>query len=652
MLLFLWGNSRQKEETTKLLCLMIKETPTLVINYTAELLDVLLRASEDDASTPVVEAHVLTCLGELAQVAGENIGPKVMEIMNLVIRTLQDSASPTIKRDAALRTLGQVASFTGTVVDPYVDYPELLVILSRLVKVESAPHVRKETIRVIGILGALDPYRRKVLFEKVDESAKEHIRSQHTDISLLMTTAGSQSNEDYFQAVAFNSLVGIISDPGLSALHYTKAMDAMIYIFLTQGLKCVSFLPQVVPAMLSAIRLSSPAYQGPWLTKLGSLISVVKQHIRNFIDPILSIVLDFWDHPSLQTVVIQLVEVTARALEGEFKAFIPRLLTVILRTFDADSSKYQSSVLVALLHALGAFGLSIEEYTHLILPAILKLLDQHDTRQAVKETAINTIGVLARQVNFSEQASQIIHPLSRVVLAANPSDKESEVLANLAMNALCSLVIQLGSDYAIFIPMMDKIIKTSKVQHPAYDQLVAKILKRERLPQEFGKLNGAAVSTEVKATAPAQSALNQQSLKQTWDTSVVSTSDEWRDWAKGLGSELLRESPSVALRACQDLSEEHEPLNRELFNVAFISCWVVLYEPYQEDLVNSIAAAISAPNCPPEVVNLLLNLCEFAEHDDKVLPLDPKMLGQNVSISFLVCSPLFAHLADRVASTL
>lgn len=41
---------------------------------------------------------------------------------------------------------------------------------------------------------------------------------------------------------------------------------------------------------------------------------------------------------------------------------------------------------------------------------------------------------------------------------------------------------------------------------------------------------------------------------------------------------------------------------------------------------------MSAETAPAEVTNLLLNLCEFAEHDDKVLPLDPKMLGENVRV--------------------
>ena len=156
--------SRQKEETTKLLCLLVGASPALVVNYTDELLDVLLRTAYDVETTPVVASHVIACLGELARVAGENIGPRVGKIMQLVVETLQDQ-SPTIKRDAALRTLGQIASYTGTAVDPYVEHPELLAILNRLVKVETSPGLRRETIRVLGVLGALDPYKRKVRFD-------------------------------------------------------------------------------------------------------------------------------------------------------------------------------------------------------------------------------------------------------------------------------------------------------------------------------------------------------------------------------------------------------------------------------------------------------------------------------------------------------
>lgn len=76
-------------------------------------------------------------------------------------------------------------------------------------------------------------------------------------------------------------------------------------------------------------------------------------------------------------------------------------------------------------------------------------------------------------------------------------------------------------------------------------------------------------------------AVNQQHLKQAWNVSVVSTKEDWIEWLQKLSVEFMRESPSHALRACMSLVDVHTPLARELFNVAFLSCWGELYNQYQ-----------------------------------------------------------------------
>ena len=68
-------------------------------------------------------------------------------------------------------------------------------------------------------------------------------------------------------------------------------------------------------------------------------------------------------------------------------------------------------------------------------------------------------------------------------------------------------------------------------------------------------------------------AVNQQHLKQAWDVSQITTKEDWLDWIQKLSVEFMRESPSHALRACMSLVDVHQPLARELFNAAFVSCW-------------------------------------------------------------------------------
>ncbi len=116
-------------------------------------------------------------------------------------------------------------------------------------------------------------------------------------------------------------------------------------------------------------------------------------------------------------------------------------------------------------------------------------------------------------------------------------------------------------------------------------------------------------------------------LKKAWETANRSTKDDWSEWIRRLSVELLKESPSHALRACASLASVYYPLARELFNAAFVSCWTELYDQFQDELVRSLETALIAPVIPPEILQTLLNLAEFMEHDDKALPIDIKMLG-------------------------
>ncbi|KAF5842964.1 FAT domain-containing protein, partial [Dunaliella salina] len=99
------------------------------------------------------------------------------------------------------------------------------------------------------------------------------------------------------------------------------------------------------------------------------------------------------------------------------------------------------------------------------------------------------------------------------------------------------------------------------------------------------------------------------------------------EWMRHFSVELLRESPSPALRACHSLALVHPSMARELFAAGFVSCWSELDENLQHQLVRSLEAALASPTIPPEIVTSLLNLAEFMEHDDKQLPLDTRTLG-------------------------
>lgn len=211
---------------------------------------------------------------------------------------------------------------------------------------------------------------------------------------------------------------------------------------------------QVIPAFLGAMRSaqSGSVQEKYYFENLSKLIKVVGQHIRNHLLPILALIKDSWaSGPSLQVILVDLIEKIAVALEGEFKVYLPTLLPQMLTCFDNDFTERRLPSLLRILHAFGIFGANLEEYLHLVIPVIVRTFERYDAPIPLRRHAIQVTGVLCRKINFSDHASRVIHPLTRVLTNA-PTELKNE-----AMDALCSLVSQIGQDFAIFIPMINKV---------------------------------------------------------------------------------------------------------------------------------------------------------------------------------------------------
>jgi FKBP12-rapamycin complex-associated protein len=611
--------SRNKEESAQLLCLLVRNAQKLIKPYVGPMMRVLLPKAKDPSIA--VSSSILNAIGELASVGGEDMLPYLPELMPIIIDTLQDLSSTT-KRDAGLRTLGQLASSSGYVVDPYTDHPQLLSILINIVKTEQTGSLRRETIKLIGILGALDPYRYQ---QVVEASIDHHMVDQAqavTDVSLIMTGL-TPSQEDYYPTVVINSLMGMLKDPSLQ-MHYSAVIEAVMNIFKTLGLKCVPFLGQIIPGFISVIKTSPPSRLESYFNQLSILVSIVRQHIRNFLPEIVEVIQSFWrTGPNLQVTILQLVEAIARSLEGEFKVYLAQLLPLMLDVLESDTHVRRSPS-ERVLHAFLVFGPSSEEYMHLIIPVIVRMFERPGQPLQIRKLAIETVAKLSRKVNVSDYASKLILPLSRILANGDL------VLRTAAMETLCALIFQLGQDYAHFIPIIHKVMVANRIQHPVYENLVTKLQQGQPLPQDLSSDDRYGDrSDEAPFSDAASRALpvNQEHLKSAWDTTQKSTKEDWHEWMRRFSVELLKESPSHALRACAGLAGVYQPLARELFNAAFVSCWSELYDRYQEQLVQSIEVALTSYHIPLEILQILLNLAEFMEHDDKNLPIDIRTLG-------------------------
>lgn len=614
------NTSQSKQESAQLISRLIKSSSRLIKPYVDPMVTVLLpKVSDNDEN---VAATAVKAIGDLAEVGGEDMIKYIPQLMDLLIKNLQNLGAPA-KRSASLRTLGQLASNAGYVIEPYLDHPELLSILINIVKVEPAGSLRSETIRLIGILGALDPYK----YQQVVELSPEHDLNAEaqavTDVSLIMQGL-TPSNDEYYPTIVITTLMNLLKDPALTGLHQ-QVLDSVMNIYTSMGLKCVPYLDKVIPGFLSVIHASnSPIRTEGYFSQLSGLVRIVRQHIRPFLPKILETVQHFWfEAPQARATILSLIEAISRSLEGEFKVYLAGVLPLMLGVLDEDdTSKRLPSERV--LHAFLVFGASAEEYMHLIIPVMVRILEKRNQPMALRRAAIETIGKLSRHVNISEFASKIIHPLVRV-LAGNEHN-----LKPTALETISALVFQLGSEFIPFIPTVNKVLVSGRVPHHNYAIIIQRLQKGEALPQSLSPdehYHDAEEEQKPTEISTKQLAVNQQHLKSAWEADTRSTREDWIEWSRRLSIELLKESPQQTLRACFPLASVHSPTAKALFNSAFISCYTHLFPQYQEELVKSIETALTSSQVPPEILQVLLNLAEFMEHDDKALPIDVRHLG-------------------------
>lgn len=620
--------TRQKEEAARLISLFVTNATSLVSTYVKPMVDALLPKATDP--NPGVASTTIDALGQLTAVGGAEMKEYIPQMMPIILASLQDLGSHD-KRDAAMRALKALAVNSGYVIEPYLQYPDLLGILINIIKTEAHEDLRTNAIKLVGVLGALDPYKFQQLNETVSEVHHSTEAAPVSDVSLIMTGL-TPSNEEYYPTVVINILLqSILADPTLVQYH-SAVIDAIVTIFKTIGMKCVPFLGQIIPAFISVIRSSHPSRLDQYFNQLAILVNIVKQHIRAHLPDIIKLLRDFWDvSKQVQSTILSLVEAISKSLEGEFKKWLADLLPLMLRVIENDNDMRRDAS-IRMLHTFLVFGSSGEEYMHMIVPAIVSLFENPITPGNARRAAIETLGKLSRSVNLTDYASLMLHPLATILSSSEKvvTNSSERSLKHTALDCVCALIFHLGHDFIHYIPLMERATTAGQISSPKYSRLIEALQSRKPLPQDLSTEDYRASAEDAPYTniTAVKLPVNQQHLKSAWDTSQKSTKEDWQEWMRRFSVELLKESPSHALRACATLAGVYQPLAKDLFNSAFVSCWTQLYEQYQEELIRSIEKALTSTHIPPDILQILLNLAEFMEHDDKSLPIDIRTLGR------------------------
>jgi FKBP12-rapamycin complex-associated protein len=498
------GDNRNREESAELLGHLIASSQSLIKPYVGPMLKVLVPKLTGNKSDASVASSVLATLGRLAQIGGEDMNQYIDTLLPLIINIIQDKSS-LIRRDIALDTLAQLVQSTGFVIEPYNLYKSLLPSILNHLKSNSNWQLRRACIKSLGVLGALDPFKHKMnqissintsnADTKSSGEAKQagqannnhNITSNNKQqlaaiaeavavnktIELLPSMLGS--TDDYYPTVAIHALMRMLKEPSL-AQHHKKVILAVMFIVDRLGNQCIPFLPLIVPPFLSVLKNLSISSEDNSLreslfNQLGTLVQIVKSNIKNYLNEIFELIYLYWNTQSyLIEQILLLVERICMAMREEFKVYLPGLLPLMLSTLHSDKSTNRIHT-IKVLHAFQIFGTNLADYLHLIIPCIVRLAESHEAIYTARIPCIHTLGVLCRLLNLTDYASRIIHPIARILESTNNPiqyNNKTNILQSLReeiMQTLCLLVYQLGSGYAIFVPMMAKIMTKLNLHH-------------------------------------------------------------------------------------------------------------------------------------------------------------------------------------------
>ena len=592
-------NHEEADPDVELLKHIIRFAPHTAQIYVQPIAQVVLQWFDQPAAshTPAT----LATIAELAQIDSDHLSELAQRVLPTLIELLSDYSQPK-RRSAAISALGKVALGTGNVSQSFIDHPNLSKLLVKMLRTEVDGKMRRKLLRLRGVL--VVPQRQSQ--SKNNENTQVNTNNAVLDQQAMHAEKGSDS---YFEAAAMNALMRIANDSSLF-MHHSTVFQVIIVIFEHLKTTVYTFLDRVVPSFLYMIQLAKETSPGDrWLhmvMELARLVDIVKKRITPVASLIINFLVDTWV-PSIPMVF--LVRSLAEVLRDDFIVYLPQILPTLHRALLVEPNAGIQHEILPLCVLLSKI---LDGWLHMVLPPIISLISNTKLDLQLRTEAVYTVTQISANLSLKDYGSLIVHTVATTI------DHTPE-MHDACLALLMCLVRQMGTTY-IEIGLHDVIAKQMakhKIQHLGYSTVILYCASGNPLPQlgaddsDDDSVDWENIDEEAMVTSLQ---VDQTTLKEAWEVLPKASLEDWSEWIRQFGRSLLKESTSPALRACSLLADIHEPLVRELFNAAFVSCWAELHLDTQDELMLFFESALAdGTRNTRDVKRVVLNLAEFMD---------------------------------------
>ncbi|UMM14072.1 hypothetical protein L5515_002037 [Caenorhabditis briggsae] len=562
------GQARLEQHSAKMIAQLAKQSPKFMRPYVGSLMVALIPKMRNDQKYAEVTAQVLHAISEISVIGGAEIVKNLKPLFEKLTHMINDSSN-LHKREAALRAIGGICRSTAYVVDPYRDYPTLLDDLLRILKTVMSNTMRREVIKTLGILGAIDPYTHKVFTGSVQSAT-----AISTALSLPMNAEDSKDPrqdiihwfnyekctlDEFYPAITIANLMIMMQDE--DSQNFAEIAQAIVTIFRSLGEMAPLYTEQVVPRLIEVCRKTTEqSNHGTnrefFLQQLAIFVAIIKKHAAPYMPAIFTIIADAWKEDiSVKMVVIQVLTEMGTAIGNDFSKYTGELIPYLLTVLQTDKTK-ERVLTVKVMESIRPLTYCIVQHLHLVLPPILIILDDISLKLSIRQTALDTVLHMTQQVDVSAYAPRMMQSWHHNIKVAEMRDK--------LLLLLIEIIKQLGKFFDIFKRGVDQKLREHALDKSVHYETYRKLAQRAQMSRDvitssvFAGSNGNLQSAQAAIRGdPGNIYLNNELHERLLNGSMDSANSRHgnRDDYYQFGLEDKKETPKVAPTTARSTSE-------------------------------------------------------------------------------------------------
>ena len=497
------------------------------------------------------------------QIAGNEAVRASEEAFPVLLSAIEDRNS-CIQRRAALRALVSVIRSTAVVGSAFYQmYPEFLtILLSALLHGENTIdfETRKEIMRVLGVIGAVDP----VLIRTVLKARKEHLEEHsHSAIDAFIAqtevaTRCSAPLAESYPAAILKGTVELMRNPNstlwtvlmrsfggmlqaFSPEQLVPHISGLVDVFLEalQNDECKMFHADIIARLHAILVKGSQCGQRGCSSAAGRILRTVIAYCER-----IETENSFSSDPGfiLQTIILleEIAKSFPTAVDAERQRWIFKFL--VQKMIEDHTERKEISMKV--ISGLESFESMLDREIYYIVPLILHYIKPNILTANginINLRCLSFLTIAAQQHNFREVSARTIHHLIRLLEHTTSPEVQYRT-----MDVLCDMLLALGPLGKKFLFLVDTYARARNVSSERF----TKILEKYR------------ETSEIREDAVNQSEEKEESNKsaQVLDCDIFKISATNRKSAAAL-SKAIQSPSNLESKVFEVLAEQREGEN-------------------------------------------------------------------------------------------